>query len=689
MTGFVGWAIWRHRLFALNPSTAAETIISTMSDALAVVDLDHKIEIVNKSLLSILGYSENELVGSDLHKIIGNFKYQDSTLTTLLKKDFVSDIETTFIKKDGSFIPISLSWSILKENNVFRGFVFIARDMSERERIKTALQKAHDELEKRVEARTIELKKSNEQLLYEISERSTAEQKLAEEKERLAVTLKSIGDGVITTDLHGNIILLNKAAEDLIECSLENAVGKNLSEIYHTEQINAKMPHDHDIFNEILNNVYFSAYGRQSTLLTKSEKNYTIMETGVPIKDHLETVIGFVIVFRDITEKYHLEEELFKARKLESISLLASGIAHDFNNLLTGIITNLFMAKMGVEGATDTYQLITTAEKAAFQASILTRQLLTFANIDTSLKEESSIKELIESSIGFYLKDSKSEYRLNIPDSVHKVKIDKGQIDKAFNHIIQNADQSMPEGGVINVIAENITLNNNIQTLPLTSGNYVKICISDQGNGIPDEILPRIFDPYFSTKKDGTGLGLTAAYTIVQKHGGHISVDSRIGTGTSFTIFLPAVDEPVSEEKNELPQISQNQEKILFIDDEQFILKSTGQILSHLGYDVYLSEECQSALEIFKDAYNSKNPFTIVIMDLTIPGGPGAKEVIKEFLSIDRDIKVIVSSGYTNDPVMEDYASYGFSGAMPKPFNVEELNSKIREISEMENSSAM
>ncbi len=216
--------------------------------------------------------------------------------------------------------------------------------------------------------------------------------------------------------------------------------------------------------------------------------------------------------------------------------------------------------------------------------------------------------------------------------------------------------------------------------------NMLKFLSLIRGQAYQIEILPRIFDPYFSTKKNGTGLGLTAAYTIVQKHGGHISVNSQIGAGTSFTIFLPAVVEPIVEEKNEHPEISQIQEKILFVDDEQFILKSTGQILNHLGYEVCLAEECQSALQIFKDAYNSDDPFSIVIIDLTISGGPGAKEMIGEFLSIDRDIKVIVSSGYTNDPVMVDFASYGFSGAMPKPYNVEELNSKIREISEMENS---
>ncbi len=552
MSAFVGWAIWRHRLFTLDPSTAAETIISTMSDSLAVVNLDNKIEIVNRSLLSVLNYQENELIGKDIYTIIGNFKYQDSTLTTSLRKDFLTDIETTLRKKDGTLIPISLSWSVLKEKNKFLGFVFIARDMSEREKIKDALQKAHDELEIRVEERTAELKKSNEQLLHEITERITAEKKLAEEKERLFVTLKSIGDGVITTDVNGNIIFLNKAAEDIIEFNLEKAVGKNLNEIYQTEKPDGGSPNETTIFEEIINGHNFTLFGRQSVLLSKSGRKYTISETGVPIKDFRDTTIGYVIVFSDITEKYQLEEELFKARKLESISILASGIAHDFNILLTGIITNLFMAKMGVETSTDAYHLITTAEKAAFQASTLLHQLLTFANVgDSSTKEDTSLKELIENSIGFYLKDSKSEYKVNIPDSLYKVTIDRGQIDKTFHNIIQNADQAMPEGGIISVVAQNITIDNRNSAIPLSPGNYAKICISDQGNGITNKNLQKIFDPYFTTKKKGTGLGLSTAYTIIQKHGGHISVCSQLGVGTTFTIFLPA-SEIISNQTPEL-----------------------------------------------------------------------------------------------------------------------------------------
>jgi PAS domain S-box-containing protein len=681
MSGFVGWAIWRHRLFSLDSSTAADTIISTMSDALAVVNLDHKIEIVNKSLLSMLDFSESDLIGADLYSIIGNLKHPDTTLTTLLKKDFISDIETTFKKKDGTQIPISLSWSVLKENNIFRGFVFIARDMSEREKVKATLQKAHDDLEKRVEERTIELKKSNAQLLHEISVRTVAEQKLAEEKEKLSITLKSIDDGVITVDIHGTIVLINKAACEMIGCSENDVIGVSLESIYKPVQVNNKAIHEHDIFHEIANNPYLSLYGRQSLLKSINGKEYIITETGVSIKDTDDNVNGYVIVFSDITERYQFEEEKFKARKLESISLLASGIAHDFNDLLTGIITNLFMAKMGIDSKAETYVMITTAEKAAFQASILTRQLLTFATNEVINKEETSIKELIENSIGFYLKDSRCEYKLHISETLSKASVDRGQIDRVFNNIIQNADQSMPDGGVIFVNAENFTLDCINPSLPLTFGSYIKISVTDQGSGIPDEILPKIFDPYFSTRSNGSGLGLTTAYTIVQQHGGHIAVTSQLGVGTTFIIYLPAIEGTDSSDSDEESDESQSLGcKILFIDDEKVVLQSTGQLLTHLGHDVCLAEDYSTALTYFRNAFDNQLPFTIVIMDLTISSKPGPKEIIGEFLAIDPEIKVIISSGYVNDPIMVNYSTYGFAAAMPKPYNAKELNQKILDL---------
>jgi PAS domain S-box-containing protein len=681
MSGFVGWAIWRHRLFSLDSSTAADTIISTMSDALAVVNLDHKIEIVNKSLLRMLDYSESDLIGADLYSIIGNLKHPDTTLTTLLKKDFISDIETTFKKKDGTQIPISLSWSILKENNIFRGFVFIARDMSEREKVKATLQKAHDNLEKRVEERTIELKKSNAQLLHEISVRTVAEQKLAEEKEKLSITLKSIDDGVITVDVHGTVVLINKAACEMIGCSENDAIGVSFDSIYKPVQVNNKAKHEHDIFHEIANNPYLSLYGRQSLLMSTNGKEYIITETGVSIKDADDNISGYVIVFSDITERYQFEEEKFKARKLESISLLASGIAHDFNDLLTGIITNLFMAKMGIDSKAETYIMITTAEKAAFQASILTRQLLTFATNEVINKEETSIKELIENSIGFYLKDSRCEYKLHISESLSKANVDRGQIDRVFNNIILNADQSMPDGGVIFVNAENFTLESINPSLPLTFGSYIKISVTDQGSGIPDEILPKIFDPYFSTRSNGSGLGLTTAYTIVQQHGGHIAVTSQLGVGTTFIIYLPAIEGTDSSESDEDSEESQRKGcKILFIDDEKVVLQSTGQLLTHLGHDVCLAEDYSTALTYFRNAFDNQLPFTIVIMDLTISSKPGPKEIISEFIAIDPQIKVIISSGYVNDPMMVNYSTYGFAAAMPKPYNAKELNQKILDL---------
>jgi PAS domain S-box-containing protein len=686
MAAFVGYAIWRHRLFTLDPASAAETIISTMSDALAVVNLSRKIEIVNKSLLALSGYTEHELLGKELESVINECDCYDSTITTLMAKGTISDIETVLIRKDGTKIPVSLSWSILKNFNgkKIKGIVFIARDMSERERNKVSLQKAHSELEKRVEVRTAELKKSNAQLHHEITERIATERKLAAEKERLTVTLKSIADGVITTDVDGKIVLLNNAAEDLTGFTQDNSFGKKLDEIYKIEALSGT--YEDTIFDEILKNTNFAQFGRESILYSKSGLKFTISETGAPIRDGNDTIVGFVLVFRNITDKLQLEEELFKARKLESISLLASGIAHDFNNLLTGIITNMFMAKMGLDINSESYHLITTAEKAAFKASTLTKELLTFAKTGTSVREDISIKELIESCVGFYLRDSKSDYKLELPDDLWQVQVDRGQIDQVLNNMIVNADQSMPDGGTIRIQAENTIVDETFKA-PLAIGNYIKILICDNGMGIADEHLQKIFDPYFTTRKNAVGLGLTTAFAIVQKHGGHISVQSQIGAGAVFTIYLPATPIPEAEESEDgapVTEVQKGKGKILLVDDEEFILKSAGRVLTHLGYEVYSSEDGHDAVQMFKEVISEGDSFFAVILDLTIPGGLGAKELIGDFLHLDPYCKVVVSSGYINDPVMIDFAEYGFSAAISKPYNIEELSSKLQDLLRIE-----
>ncbi len=675
MAIFVTYAIRRHNLFNLNPSDAAEVIISSMSDALVVVNVKDEIVIVNKALLTMLQYKEAELLGKKPDKLIAFIANTDTTVKQLLKGGSVNDVQTEFIRKDGSAIPISLSWSILRhKNHKLRGIVFFGRDISERQQNMQILQQARDELEQRVEERTLELEQRNEQLQFEIQERILTESDLAAQKEYLSVTLRSIGDGVITVNEHGHIVFLNKAAEVITGWNQEDAETKKLTEVFpikHLEQQYASC-HFPDSVSEI--------DSRRVELVSLSGASHVLSENRSAILDCNGKTLGYVIVFRDITEKEILEEELFKSKKLESVSLLASGLAHDFNNLLTGIITNLFMAKTALSINSETYNLVTNAEKAAFRASSLTKQLLSFARDSTiPNREVSSLKELIEESVGFYLSGSKCDYRLNLDEQLYMVEIDRGQIDQVLNNIIVNADQSMPNGGTITVGAQNVELHRNAN-IPLKPGKYVCITVSDAGKGIPHENIHRIFDPYFTTRQQGNGLGLSSAYSIVLKHNGYITVYSDLSKGSTFYIYLPASERILIDDSVSMEETWQGKGKILVLDDDDIIRRSTERLLSHLGYKVFMANEGEEALRLYSAAIENQTPFDAAILDLTIPGGKGAQEIIGELCQLDPHTKAIVSSGYSDDPVMLNFLSFGFCAAISKPYNIEELSSLLKRV---------
>ncbi len=675
MALFITYAIRRHNLFNLNPSDAAEVIIGSMSDALVVVNVKDEIVIVNRALLNMLQYTEAELLGKHPDKFIAFIANTDTTVKQLLKGGSVNDVQTEFIRKDGSTIPISLSWSILRhKNQKLRGIVFFGRDISERQQNMKILQQARDELEQRVEERTLELEQRNKQLQYEIQERILAESDLAAQKEYLSVTLRSIGDGVITVNEHEQIVFLNKAAEGITGWKQEDAEGKQLTEVFpirHLAQQSSSCYFPNSV-SEI--------DSRRVELVSLSGVTHVLSENRSAILDCNGKTLGYVIVFRDITEKEILEEELFKSRKLESVSLLASGLAHDFNNLLTGIITNLFMAKTALPINSETYNLVTNAEKAAFRASSLTKQLLSFARDNaTPNREVSSLKELIEESVGFYLSGSKCDYRLNLDDQLYMVEIDRGQIDQVLNNIIVNADQSMPHGGTITVRAQNVELQKNAN-IPLKPGKYVCISVSDDGIGIPHENLHRIFDPYFTTRQHGNGLGLSSAYSIVLKHNGYITVQSEINKGSTFNIYLPASENILKDDSVSVVEPWQGKGKILVLDDDDIIRRSTERLLSHLGYKVFMANEGEQALKLYSAAIENRTPFDAAILDLTIPGGKGAQEIIEELRRQDPNVKAIVSSGYPDDPVMLNFHSFGFCAAISKPYNIEELSSLLKKI---------
>ncbi|MEJ2307211.1 MAG: response regulator, partial [candidate division WOR-3 bacterium] len=350
------------------------------------------------------------------------------------------------------------------------------------------------------------------------------------------------------------------------------------------------------------------------------------------------------------------------------------------NNLLMGIMGNISLARMNVDDE-ETRELLSDAAKASKQAGRLTEQLLTFARGGEPVKEKTSIKEIIIESSEFVLHGSNVKCEYDFPEDLWEITADKGQMSQVFNNIVLNADQSMPGGGKISISADNVIVGSD-ETLPLPRGKYVKIGIKDEGVGIPEEHLNKIFDPFFSTKTKGHGLGMTTVYSIIQKHEGHIKVESKLGKGTTFYIYLPATQGEEKElrvEKKEDPPVFEKK-KILLLDDEEFVRKAIGRMLEEKGSVVVFAEEGKEAVKKFKEAENNLDPFDAVILDLTIPGGMGGKETLKEIRKIDPNIKIIVSSGYSNDPIMANYAEYGFNGVIAKPFNIEELIRVLNEV---------
>jgi signal transduction histidine kinase/CHASE1-domain containing sensor protein/ActR/RegA family two-component response regulator len=375
----------------------------------------------------------------------------------------------------------------------------------------------------------------------------------------------------------------------------------------------------------------------------------------------------------NITERKTLEEERYRSHKLESVGILAGGIAHDFNNLLTAIMNNIYLAKRDIDRANSAYGRLEQAEKAISRANDLTHQFLTFSKGGTPVKHPTSIAEVIRESADFILRGSNVRCEYAVSDNLWPVKADVGQISQVFQNLIINADQSMSEGGTMEVHGENVIVHANSE-LPLKEGKYVKITIKDQGRGISQEHLQNIFDPYFTTKEMGRGLGLTITFSIIKNHGGYISAESELGRGTTFILYLPASEKKAAPQEAHESTSHVGEGKILIMDDEEMVRSSLGEMIAAIGYEVVLAQEGNEAVKLYEEAMKSAEPFDFVILDLTVPGGMGGKEAIKKLRELDPHIKAIVSSGYSNDPVMANFKEYGFSDIIIKPYNSRELN---------------
>ncbi len=503
--------------------------------------------------------------------------------------------------------------------------------------------------------------------------RKETELKLAEEKERLAVTLKSIGDGVITTDEKGDITLLNDVAEKLTAWSLKEAMGKPVSQVFNIINEHTGKPQESPV-EKVLKNLSIVSLLNHTLLIDKNGNKIPIADSGAPIKDSEGNILGVVLVFRDVTLEKKREEDILKLKKLESIGILAGGIAHDFNNILTGILGNINLASLETSKPEGKNTYLSNASRACKRAASLTQKLLTFSKGGTPVKENASLGEIITESMDFTLHGSQIKTVYSIPDNLWSSEVDRDQINQVIQNLALNSMESMVDGGKLTIDCRNITFKENHPR----HGKYIEIKIKDTGEGISNENLDKIFDPYFSTKETGSGLGLAVTHSIIHKHDGFIDVLSKEGEGTEFLLYLPAskndlpVSKPKSKKKGKIVKGSYN---ILIMDDEEMIRTMLTTLLTILGHKVITSCDGSETIEKYQNS-----SFDFVMLDITIPGGLGGIETIKQLKVIDPKIKAIVSSGYGNSPVISNYKDYGFCASLTKPYLLDELKTVIEKV---------
>jgi signal transduction histidine kinase/CheY-like chemotaxis protein len=400
-----------------------------------------------------------------------------------------------------------------------------------------------------------------------------------------------------------------------------------------------------------------------------------------PIRDGLGTIIGTTGYSRDITEKKRIEAAIQNATRLESLGVLAGGIAHDFNNLLGGIFGYLSLAKVCIaEGKLENIpEYLTKATEVFGRARALTQQLLTFSKGGAPIRKPLRLAPLLKKWAQFALSGSSVVCRCAIADDLWLCDCDENQIGQVIDNIIINAKQAMPRSGEIILTAQNVSVKQELHSALLRNGDFVKISIKDDGVGIPKQILPRIFDPFFSTKEKGHGLGLTTCYSIATRHGGFIDVESEPGKGSAFHIFLPASINSVPFSEDHVPVIHKGSGTFLVMDDEEMIRKPIGDVLKLWGYDVACRETGLQAIDFLLSEIKANRKITGMLLDLTVPGGMGGKEAIGKIRELGPEIPVFVTSGYADDPVMANPKSFGFTASICKPFTVDELAGMLNE----------
>ncbi|MDD5312953.1 MAG: PAS domain S-box protein [Dehalococcoidia bacterium] len=500
----------------------------------------------------------------------------------------------------------------------------------------------------------------------------TDQKRISEELSLSSRLLDAASDSIFLRDLEGNFVYVNEAAYKTRGYTRDELLGASIYQIV-APQYHAIVGHKvKDIFKK----------GKISFEAAHLRKDGSVFPVDVQmsvVEMNGKTLILSVI--HDITQRKKIEEELIRTLKIDSVAQHVGGIARQFNTILSTIIGNTGIAIAESTPQASYYRLLEEIEQAAVRARELSKQIINFTDRGAPVKRTVPIASLLRDTANFVLSGSNVWCNFYIDENLHKVEADEGQLSQALNNIILNASQAMPGGGIIRLSAKNTFLEED--DIPnLKEGDYILITIEDRGPGIPHAELSKIFDPYFTTKKDRLGLGLSIAYSIIKNHGGLITVESVQHKGTTVHIYLPAstAKEEAAESRAGAPA---SPVRILIVDDEVVVRNEGARMLRRLGYHkVEFAADGTEALQKYNQAIRVGSPFRVVILDLSIPGSMGGKETIKALLKVDPEASIIVSSGYFDEPLISNFRRYGIKGALSKPFKLEELRMILQEILE-------
>lgn len=611
-----------------------ETITKSMGASIALISKDFRILWANSVLKKAFG---EDIEGKICYKVFAGIE------------DVCSDCGIKKLFDEGLDSYTYESPAIQKDGSIFWHQIIV-----------TAIRNPNGEIDYALE------------LITPITELKLTQEALRKSEEEYRTLFESTPDPIIILNPIGDILQINKSGVEMLGYNEANEIiGRSILEFcFDKEQVNR-------LTKEIRNKGHL-----KSSELDLIKKDGSVVNTIISVNvryDENGKIIRYEGFYKDITERRKTEEKLINAQKLESIGVFAGGIAHDLNNILTPILGNISLARTENNRETIVERLL-DAEKAALMARDLTQQLLTFSKSGMPIKHPTSISSILKDSISFALRGSNILPEISIPNDLWAVDVDEGQISQVITNIVLNADQAMPNGGIIEVKAENIYINAESK-LPLKEGRYVRIAIKDYGVGIPEKCISKIFDPYWTTKKTGSGLGLTTSYSIIRNHDGYIDVESEVGIGTTFYIYLPALSEVILAESEEpIYEPIKGKGSILIMDDEDMVRALATKMLETMGYSVTQARDGGEAIRLYREAMESGFWYDLVILDLTVPGGMGAKEAMKFLLRANPHIKAIVSSGYTNDPIMSEYKKYGFSAAIAKPYKISEFSEVLNKV---------